>query len=136
MSISSHLQDSSVPVDVETALFPRQRIPPSPSHSLYSLSNVTSHPDIPTTGSSQPDLRGVPSHLSLHGSGLAGGPPSQLSAGAHAADGSLLVEEMQSLHALCKFVENVFNTLARRKESRPTSVVHTRCTTCTCCMYL
>lgn len=104
--LSAHPQDSSVPVDVETSIFPRQRIPSSPSRSLHSLSHVTSHLDTPTA-SSQPDLRGVPgqtSLLSLHGSGLAGGPPSQLSAGAHAAEGSLLVEEMQSLHALCKLI--------------------------------
>ena len=52
------------------------------------------------------DLGGIPSQtsslLSLHGSGLAGGPPGQLTAGAHAAVGPLIMEEVQSLHALCE----------------------------------
>ena len=33
---------------------------------------------------------------------MAGGPPGQLTAGAHAAVEPLIVEEVQSLHALCE----------------------------------
>ena len=81
-------------VDVETSLLPS---------SACLLTNAVSCPD--TTASSHPDLgTSHTSLLSLHGSGLAGGPPSQLSAGAHAAAGPLIVEEVQSLHVLCKIL--------------------------------
>ena len=96
-------------MDVEFSMFQGQYVPASPAHSLHSLSGVTSHLDHDVMMSpSQPDLgavSGQASLLSLHGSGVAGGPPSQLSAGAHAVAGPLLVEEVQSLHALCKCVE-------------------------------
>ena len=107
---------SQVPMvnDVETSLFPGQHAPPSPAHSLRYLSSSSSYPDTPTA-SSQTDFGGTPSHtslLSLHGSGLAGGSPGPLTAGAHAVVGPLVVEEVQSLHELCK---TLTNTLANCK---------------------
>ena len=104
-------------VDVETSLFPGQHTPLSPvrshpiapssisSPSAISSASVMTSLDTTTT-SSQVDLGLMPSQtsslLSLHGSGLAGRAPGQLSAGAHAVAGPLIVEEVQSLHALCK----------------------------------
>ena len=97
-------------IDVETSLFPGH-VTLSPSHSSHTLPTTASpsrqHHDVATMSSSQPDLGGIPSQtsslLSLHGSGVAGIAPGQLSAGAHAAVGSLIVEEVQSLHALCEW---------------------------------
>ena len=99
---------------MEASIFPGQPTPLSPAHSsnlpttttASSSASSTPHHDVTMTSLSLPDLGGIPSQtsslLSLHGSGVAGGPPGQLTAGAHAAVGPLIVEEVQSLHALCE----------------------------------
>ena len=97
-------------MDVEESLFPGQPAPLSPAHhnNLPTSTSATSTPqhDVTMTSLSLPELGGIPSQtsslLSLHGSGMAGGPPGQLTAGAHAAVEPLIVEEVQSLHALCE----------------------------------
>ena len=87
---------------------PGQYTPLSPVHSqpflsatVASLSVTASLDTMAAASLSQPDLGQATS--SLHGSGVAGGLPSQLSAGAHAAAVTPIMEEMQSLHALCMY---------------------------------
>ena len=98
---------------MEESLFPGQPAPLSPAHHnnlpiATTSTSATSTPrhDATMTSLSLPELGGIPSQtsslLSLHGSGVAGGPPGQLTAGAHAAVEPLIVEEVQSLHALCE----------------------------------